>query len=155
MGYCQSNISTESVPTINALLLYLKMPLNFYAGVSSISRSDGLRGKHPLLEPAPLTSPFKRSRPAESTKKQQQFGSTRKELFAGAEKEFSSARKLGLTENGGIWEPGGERKMRWSEEEKQRVAQLLVSKEMTVLGRVISWMHGCSLQNQLLLFMHA
>ena len=76
----------------------------------------------------------------------QQFSSTRKELFR-LEKELSSAekRKQGLTPRdgdgavgyGGKMKKGREmvsNRTRWSEEERQRVAQLLGSAGLIVVG---------------------
>ena len=113
-------------------------------GESSISGGKGgaRQGKHPLqLEPAPSAS-SKRARSAESqgasstgSTTLQKLKGTRRELFA-AEKGMPNNKGPGLSKDGrsgeregrGLLKPSSER-ARWSEEERQRVAQLLVSDE--------------------------
>ena len=128
--HCQSLLSDQC----NCII-----PLH-YADVSSFSESHD--DHQLLLKPAPMarrprasaptSSPHsqnKRPRLAEEPQdgfkkqqrqQQQQFGSTRKELFASSGREF-----------------GG--RVRCSEEERQRVAQLLVSnqKDSITLSRIL------------------
>ncbi len=106
--------------------------------MSSVGRGQAQQSKCPRLEPAPFKRPratalssTKRPRTAEPQARQQNYESARKKLFT--EKEYCGADKLGLAGDGGVTKAkgggggGGEGKVRWSEEERQRVAQLLVS----------------------------